>query len=74
LSVTVKVLKVVKVLNFPGVRSGRYVAGTGINQRETAVLDTSGADFIPSTPDEAGARSDKHGTYRCSTAYGRGSL
>jgi hypothetical protein len=70
----VKVLKVVKVLNLPEVRSGRCVAGTGINQRETAALDQSVADFIRSTPDEAGARSDKHGTYRCSTAYRRGSL
>ena len=44
MKLTVKVLKVVKVLNFPGVRSGRHVAGTGINQRETAALDTSVAD------------------------------
>jgi hypothetical protein len=38
---TVKVLKMVKVLNLPGVRSDRCVAGTGIGQRETAALDES---------------------------------
>jgi hypothetical protein len=38
----VKVIKALKVLNFPGVRSGRCVAGTGIDHVETLALNTVG--------------------------------